>query len=64
MRNEATMHVEPIVFWQCACGGAGLSERDYQHVIACIGCEMLADEIKDALDTIEEKLRRSDRRIS
>ena len=64
MRNEVATHVDPIVFWQFACGGPVLSERDYQHAIACIDCEMLADGIKDALDTIEEQLRRSDRSIS
>jgi hypothetical protein len=57
--------VEPIVFWQFACGGPVLSERDYQHVIACIDCKTLAADIKNALDTIEEKLGHpSDRHIS
>jgi hypothetical protein len=64
MRNEATTHVDPIVFWQRACGGPLLSDRDYQHVIACTDCEALAEGIKNALDTIEEKLRHSDRHIS
>jgi len=64
MRNEAARHVDPIVFWQCACGGPVLSERDYQHAIACKDCEMLADGIKDALDAIEEQLRHSDRSVS
>ena len=58
MRKDITAHVEPIVFWQCACGGFDLSKRDYLHVAACTDCETLADEITDALDNIEKTLRR------
>jgi hypothetical protein len=58
MQNNTGVHVEPIVFWQCACGGIDLSKRDYLHLLACTGCETLADEITDALDDIENTFRR------
>jgi len=63
MQTDATAHVEPIVFWQCACGGSDLSKRDYLHVVACTDCETLADEIIDALDDIEKMLGRRHRHI-
>jgi len=56
MRNDSTAHVEPIVFWQCACRGLDLSKRDYLHLIDCTDCKTLADEIEDALDDIEKRL--------
>jgi hypothetical protein len=58
MQNNATVHVEPLIFWQCVCGGPNLSKRDYQHVIACPECETLALAISDALDDIEEAFSR------
>jgi hypothetical protein len=58
MRKVTTTHIEPIVFWQCACGALDLSKRDYLHLIACTDCETLADEITDVLDDIENILRR------
>ena len=58
MRNDVTIHVEPIVFWQCACGGSDLTKRDYQHLIACTDCKTLAHGITDALDDIENTLPR------
>jgi hypothetical protein len=54
MQNNPTIHVEPLTFWQCACGGLSLSKRDYQHVIACPKCETLAVAISDALNDIEK----------
>ena len=54
MQNNPTVHVEPLTFWQCSCGGLDLSQRDYQHVIACPECEKLAVAISDALNDIEE----------
>jgi len=63
MRNAESAHVEPIVFWQSACGGVDLSKRDYQHLIACSECGTLADEITDALDDIEKRLGRRHHRI-
>ena len=55
MQNEAAVHVDPLVFWQCACGGPVLSERDCEHVMGCVACETLADGIKEGLDTIIEE---------
>jgi hypothetical protein len=63
MRNDTTAHVEPLVLWQSACGGRGLSKREYQHLIACTDCETLADEITAALNDIEETLTRRNLRI-
>jgi hypothetical protein len=54
MQNNPTAHVEPLSFWQCACGGPNLSKRDYQHLIACPECETLAEAISEALDDIEK----------
>jgi len=54
MQNNPTVHVEPLVFWQCACGGPDLSQRDYQHVIHCPECETLALAITDSLNDIEK----------
>ena len=54
MQNVATVHVEPLTFWQCVCGGPSLSKRDYQHVIACPECETLAVAISDDLNDIEK----------
>ena len=58
MTNNVTAHVEPIVFWQCACGGPNLSKRDCLHVSVCADCETLGDEIKEALDDIEKTVGR------
>ena len=58
MRKDTIPHVEPLVLWQSACGGRGLSKREYQHLIACIDCGTLADEITDALDALEKTLTR------
>jgi hypothetical protein len=54
MQNNPTTHVEPLTFWQCACGVLNLSKRDYQHLIARTECEMLAVAISDALHDIEK----------
>jgi hypothetical protein len=59
MRNEAIGHVPPIRLWQALCGGAELPTRQYQHIIQCVACETLATQIGDALDDIEEALRRN-----
>jgi hypothetical protein len=60
MRNEmTTTHVSPIRLWQALCGGAQLPQGQYQHVIQCVDCERLASQIGDALDDIEEALRRN-----
>jgi hypothetical protein len=54
MQDKPTVHVKPLTFWQCACGGPDLSQRDYQHVIACPECETLAVAITDSLNDIEK----------
>jgi hypothetical protein len=53
MRSNAQVHVPPILLWQSLCGGSDLPQRDYQHIITCLECEMLARQINDALDEIE-----------
>ena len=60
MQNDAIGHVPPIRLWQALCGGAELPKRQYQHIIYCVACERLATQIGDALDDIEESLRRND----
>ncbi len=57
MPNDTTVHVKPLVIWQHACGGPDFSRRDYLHLNTCTVCETLADEIKAALDDIEQTLR-------
>ena len=60
MQNETTtVHVSPIRLWQALCGGVQLPQGQYQHVIHCVACEKLATQIGDALDDIEEALRRN-----
>ena len=60
MQSETTVrHVPAIRLWQALCGGAELPKRQYQHIIHCIACETLATQIGDALDDIEEALRRN-----
>lgn len=59
MREETMEHVPPIRLWQALCGGAELPTRQYQHIIHCVACETLATQIGDALDDIEEALRRN-----
>ena len=58
MRSETIRHVPAIRLWQALCGGAELPKRQYQHIIHCVACETLATQIGDALDDIEEALRR------
>jgi hypothetical protein len=53
MRNEAPVHVPPIILWQCLCGGPELTQRAFQHMLDCAECETLAKEITDALNDIE-----------
>ena len=38
------------------CGGIDLSKRDQLHVIGCIECETLAEQIAEALDEIQTTL--------
>lgn len=59
MRNETVGHVPAIRLWQALCGGAELPTRQYQHIIHCVECETLATQIGDALDDIENALRRN-----
>jgi hypothetical protein len=40
-----TTHVDPMVFWQSACGGRDLSRHDYLHLLACPDCTALAGQI-------------------
>jgi hypothetical protein len=64
MHDELSTHVSPIVLWQCACGGADLQHRDYQHVIDCAACERLAIEIGDALEDIAKTVHRQQLDVS
>ena len=59
MQSDTMGHVPAIRLWQALCGGAELPKRQYQHVIHCVACETLATQIGDALDDIEEALRRN-----
>jgi hypothetical protein len=59
MRTETIGHVPAIRLWQALCGGAELPTRQYQHIIHCVDCERLASQIGDALDDIENALRRN-----
>ncbi len=59
MKTDEATHVQPLVLWQCACGGLDLAKRDFQHVIACTQCETLAVEIWNALDDLHKSLRLS-----
>jgi len=56
---ETIEHVPAIRLWQAMCGGAELPTRQYEHVIHCVACETLATQMGDALDDIEEALRRN-----
>lgn len=59
MREETLGHVPAIRLWQALCGGAELPKIQYQHIIHCVACETLATQIGDALDDIENALRRN-----
>jgi len=59
MRSETIGHVPAIRLWQALCGAAELPSRQYQHIIQCAACETLATQIGDALDDIEDALRRN-----
>ena len=56
MGNHPTAHVAPLRFWQCASGYRDLSTRDYDHIISCTECEMLARQIDDALKDLEKQV--------
>ena len=60
-QNDTTLHIQPLILWQCACGGSDLPKRDYQHIIACPECETLATEIGEALQDLEKTLGRHHR---
>jgi hypothetical protein len=55
----ATAHVSPIRLWQSACGGTELQNSEYLHLVACDGCDKLAEEISAALDDIQEAVSHS-----
>ena len=57
MHAQIATHIPPIRLWQSLCGGIPLPESDYQHVMHCAECETLADEIGEALESIETALR-------
>lgn len=59
MHSEMMAHVPAIRLWQALCGGAQLPKGQYQHVIECVACEELATQIGDALDDIEEALKKN-----
>jgi len=59
MQSDTIRHVPAIKLWQALCGGTELPTRQYQHIIHCIACETLATQIGDALDDIEQTLRRN-----
>jgi hypothetical protein len=58
MEKKAKVHVEPMILWQCVCGGPGLSKHDYQHVRTCPECETLAVAISETLNDIEKSFGR------
>jgi hypothetical protein len=58
MRSDTTGHVPAKLLWQALCGGVELPRGQYQHIIHCVACETLATQIGDALDDLEEALRR------
>jgi hypothetical protein len=58
MQGDTIRHVPAIRLWQALCGGKELPNRQYQHIIHCLACEKLATQIGDALDDIENALRR------
>ncbi len=59
MRNDPQAHVPPILLWQSLCGGPELTQRAFQHVLLCVECETLAEEISEALNDIEMVLAQS-----
>src|SRR3954467_3695050 len=59
MRSETIEHVPAIRLWQALCGGTELPKGQYQHITECVACETLATQIGDALDDIEQALRRN-----
>ena len=59
MQSDMVGHVPAIRLWQALCGAAELPKRQYQHIIHCVECETLATQIGDALDDIENALRRN-----
>ena len=50
--NPAKTHIAPERLWQSACGGAELQSSEYLHLVGCVSCDKLADEIA----SIEEEL--------
>jgi hypothetical protein len=64
MQSETIGHVPAIRLWQALCGGAELPKGQYQHIIHCVACETLATQIGDALDDIENALRRNNIGVS
>jgi hypothetical protein len=64
MRSEMIGHIPAIRLWQALCGGTELPKNQYQHIAECLACEALATQIGDALDDIEEALRRNKIRVS
>jgi len=64
MQNDAAVHIQPLVLWQCACAARDLPESAYRHIIACSECDRLATEIGEALDDLERVLSRRHGRIT
>jgi hypothetical protein len=58
MQNDITAHVQPLVLWQYVCGGRDLPKSDYIHLVKCIDCKTLGDQISEALQDIENKVGR------
>jgi hypothetical protein len=59
-----TAHVAPIRLWQSACGGPELQSSEYMHLVGCLSCDKLAEEISAALDDIQGAVSHSNGHIS
>ena len=62
--NPAKTHIAPERLWQSACGGAELQSSEYLHLVGCVSCDKLADEISEALDDIQDAVSHSNAHVS
>lgn len=53
--KQNVSHVSPAALWTYGCRAHPLSDVELEHVMSCVECDRLLDEIEDALDEIADR---------
>ena len=48
-------HVSPAALWTYGCRVHALNDVEFEHMLLCVECERLLDEIEEALNDIADE---------